>query len=368
MNNNSNVSPPSSSDDNIGPYRVGIDDSYRSLPSIYFFFLFIWLVSVCSWVLNTYKNRRFQANKLQWALTFAPLIKALQLTLSFLFWYSCYNHQVCSLWMSFGVYVSGVLFQTASSVSFLLISHGYSIMCERLSVSECRKAAALACVFYLTLVGQRASVPYFSVLLLVCHSISFYLIFHHISQNLRVLRDQLTYIEDEDVHAMHDAVHTKYVMFKKFKGAMRAVVMAETMIFINMEASMEQYRLRLFVRESTQLCIFLYIGWVFRSQDFAPRFSVMPAVKSEANAVVPPIYSIEMDAASFKNFRSHEWNLGVQSLHIQNGNVHKSMIVLVRHPHAYSLSACKANSDCGPPKLDLASSKTIQIQTQRFLE
>lgn len=40
------------------------------------------------------------------------------------------------------------------------------------------------------------------------------MIFHHISQNLAVLRDQLAFIEDEDVQAMHDAVYTKYIMFK----------------------------------------------------------------------------------------------------------------------------------------------------------
>lgn len=65
--------------------------------------------------------------------------------------------------MSFGVYVTGVIFQTASFVSFLLIAHGYCIMCERLSVTERRTTASLGCVFYLTLVGYRASVPYFSV-------------------------------------------------------------------------------------------------------------------------------------------------------------------------------------------------------------
>ena len=77
--------------------------------------------------------------------------------------YSCFNFQACSLWMSFGVYVTGVLFQTAAFVSFLLISHGYCIMCEHLSLNERRSTAALACVFYLTLVGYKASVPYFTV-------------------------------------------------------------------------------------------------------------------------------------------------------------------------------------------------------------
>ncbi|KAL5062506.1 hypothetical protein RYX36_024243, partial [Vicia faba] len=103
-----------------------------------------------------------QWNNLQWTLSLILLIKALQLMLSFLFWYSCFNFQACSLWMSFGVYVTGVLFQTAAFVSFLLISHGYCIMCEHLSLNECRSTAALACVFYLTLVGYKASVLYFT--------------------------------------------------------------------------------------------------------------------------------------------------------------------------------------------------------------
>jgi len=37
------------------------------------------------------------------------------------------------------------------------------------------------------------------VLLLLNYFTSFYVIFHHISQNLSVLREQLSYIEDEDV-------------------------------------------------------------------------------------------------------------------------------------------------------------------------
>lgn len=65
--------------------------------------------------------------------------------------------------MSFGAYVTGVLFQTASFISFLLISHGYCITSERLSIPERRTTAALGCVFYLILVGHKAAVPYFSV-------------------------------------------------------------------------------------------------------------------------------------------------------------------------------------------------------------
>lgn len=43
------------------------------------------------------------------------------------------------------------------------------------------------------------------------------MIFHHISQNLLQLREQLTFIEDEDIQAMHDAVYTKYNMLKYVK-------------------------------------------------------------------------------------------------------------------------------------------------------
>ncbi|KAJ6711516.1 LUNG SEVEN TRANSMEMBRANE RECEPTOR [Salix purpurea] len=195
--------------------------------------------------------------------------------------------------MSFGVYVTGVLFQTAYFVSFILISHGYCIMYEHISISDRRTTAALGCVFYLTLVGYRASVPYFTVLLLLNYLISFSMIFRQISQNLSVLREQLSFVEEEDVQAMYDAVYMKYTMFKKFQGAMQIVVMAETVIHFNVDSSSVNYWLRLLVREWAQFCIFLYIGWTFRSQAWAPRFSVMPRSKGEL--MVPPIYSIVSD-------------------------------------------------------------------------
>ncbi|XP_059458638.1 uncharacterized protein LOC132188240 isoform X1 [Corylus avellana] len=330
--------PPSS-----GAYRIGLDESYRPLPSLYLAFLSIWLVSACSWTVNTYKNRHFQTNNLQWMLASVPLIKALQLTLSFLFWYSCFNLQVCSLWMSFGVYVTGVFFQTACFVSFLLISHGYCIMCEHLSITERRTTAALGCVFYLTLVGYRASVPYFTVLLLLNYFTSFYVIFHHISQNLSVLREQLSYIEDEDVHALHDSVYAKYMMFKKFQAAMQVVAMAESVIYINMDDSSETYWLRLLVREWAQFSIFMYIGWTFRSQDLTQRFSVMPSLKSKGQNVVPPIYSIEMDAATFKDFSSHPWHIGVPTSPSCDSSK-DAILVIVQYPHAYSLTAPDASA------------------------
>lgn len=324
-------------------YRSGLDESYRPLPSLYLSFMLLWSLFAFCWTLNTYKNRHFQTNNLQWTLASVPLIKALQLSLSFLFWYSCFYLQTCSLWMSFGVYVTGVLFHTASFVSFFLISHGYCIMCERLSVPERRTMAALGCVFYLILVGHRASVPYFSVLLVFNYFISFYVIFHHTSQNLLVLREQLEFILDEDVYAMHDAVYAKYTMFKKFQGAMQIVAVAETVIFINMGNSLENYWLRLLLREWAQFCIFLYIGWIFRSQDLAPRFSVMPTLKSKGERLVPPIYSIEMNAARFKDFSSHEWHIGVPTA-FHDRSLKESILVVVQHPHAYRSTVVNSTS------------------------
>ncbi|XP_059458639.1 uncharacterized protein LOC132188240 isoform X2 [Corylus avellana] len=261
--------PPSS-----GAYRIGLDESYRPLPSLYLAFLSIWLVSACSWTVNTYKNRHFQTNNLQWMLASVPLIKALQLTLSFLFWYSCFNLQV---------------------------------------------------------------------LLLLNYFTSFYVIFHHISQNLSVLREQLSYIEDEDVHALHDSVYAKYMMFKKFQAAMQVVAMAESVIYINMDDSSETYWLRLLVREWAQFSIFMYIGWTFRSQDLTQRFSVMPSLKSKGQNVVPPIYSIEMDAATFKDFSSHPWHIGVPTSPSCDSSK-DAILVIVQYPHAYSLTAPDASA------------------------
>ncbi|KAG8643397.1 hypothetical protein MANES_11G035900v8 [Manihot esculenta] len=293
----------------IGRFRVELDESYRPLPSVCLALLTIWLLSAFSWTINTYKNRHFQMNNLQWMLASVPLIKAVQLMLSFLFWYSCVYHEICSLWLSFGVYITGVLFQTASLVSFLLISHGYCIMCERLSATERRATAALGFVFYLSLVGYKASVPYFT----------------------------LTFIEDEDVRDMHDAVYTKYIMFKKFQGAMQVAAIAETVIYINVDTSSENYWLRFLVKEWAQLCISMYIGWTFRSKGLAPRFFVMPTIKSQGDMTVPPVYSVEMDAATFKDFNCNEWHIGVPISSSCDKSSMDSIVVVIQHPHPLRL-------------------------------
>ncbi|XP_068642142.1 uncharacterized protein [Aristolochia californica] len=312
-----------------------LDDSYRPLPFLYLGFLVVWFVSASAWMINTWRNRPFQANNLHWTLSSIPLIKALQLALSFLFWHSCFNRQICSIWMSFGVYVAGVLFQTASLVSFLLISHGYCIVCERLSVPERRSTAGLGCALYLILIGYKAAVPYFTVLLWVNYFVSFYVIFRHISQNLSVLHEQMSFIEDEDIHIMRDAICSKYLMFKKFQGAMQMLVVAQFVIHMNLDSATDTHWLTLFVREWVQLCILLYIGWTFRSQEPSPRFSLMPNVKSERQTAVPPIYSIEMDVNDFKYLASDEWHIGVQTS-FPRENASSPLLIIVQHPRAFS--------------------------------
>ncbi|KAL1814409.1 hypothetical protein ACET3Z_016983 [Daucus carota] len=351
-----------------GSYHSGLDESYRPLPSVYMAFMMIWSFSAVFWAVNTYKSRYFQTNNLQWVLASVPLLKALQLTLSFLFWYSCFYFQTCSLWISFGVYVTGILFQTASFVSFFLISHGYCIMCERLSVLERRTMAALGCVFYLILVGHRASVPYFTALLVINYFILFYVIFHHTSQNLSVLREQLMYIIDDDVHAMRDAIYTKYMMFRKFQGAMQIVAVAEIAIFINMGDSLENYWFRLLIREWSQFCIFLYIGWTFWPQELAPRFSVMPTLKSKGEIMMPPIYSLEMDATKFKDFSSHQWQIGVPTSFRDRG-LKDSILIVVQHPYAYQPTMVNSKSpspvavtNCNP---DASTNSSYEVHDQK---
>ncbi|XP_073027311.1 uncharacterized protein [Primulina eburnea] len=318
--------------------RGSLDGAYQPLPHFYLAFMVIWVFSAVFWTYNTYKNRHFQSSTLQWALATVPVTKALHLLLSFLFWYSCLYSNVCSLWLSFGVYVSGILFQTAAFVSFSLISHGYRILCCRLSLSERRIVCGLSCVLYLTLVGHRASVPYFAAILLLDYFAIFYLIFHRVSQNLQALREQLNFIEYEDIQAMHNAVYTKYVMLKKFQGAMHCVAVLELAIFINIDHSLENYWIRLLVREWTQYFILTYIGWIFRPQEMASHFSVMPILKSTINTIAPPIHSIEMDAETFKEFTSQEWHIGVPTLSShKERSLKDSVIVMIQHPGAYNV-------------------------------
>ncbi|CAA6666024.1 unnamed protein product [Spirodela intermedia] len=285
-----------------------VDGSYRGLPSLYLGLLAVWSISTCYLGVNTWRNRHFQLNNLRWILGSAP--------------HSCYNLETCSLWMSFGVYVSGIFYQTTTFVCFLLISHGYCIMCEQLSINEQRRTATLACFLYFTLVGYRADVPYSTVFMLLCYFLAFYMIFCHISQNLVALREQLSSsYPDGSIHGMHDAMHTKFTVYKKFQGAMQIVAVIEVAIV---------------AREWTQFCIFMYIGWIFRPQEISPLFSVMRMVKSRGVRVPLPVYRVEIDAADFRDLASQSLQVGVVSSQSPfprrpAGSIDQ-LLVVVQHP------------------------------------
>uniref|UniRef100_A0A804NF92 Uncharacterized protein n=1 Tax=Zea mays TaxID=4577 RepID=A0A804NF92_MAIZE len=359
-----------------------LSNGYQPLPPLYLGFLAIWAASGFSWAFTTWRNRhyhqvlsfpssrrdaqrvlhlcfvcwnvvcrskfsgrrsrnlaapfvrtRMQANNLQWILSLVPLIKALQMALSFLFWYSCVQLQTCSLWMSFGAYVAGVLFQTASFVCFVLISHGYCIVCERLSIRERRTTAALGCLLYLSLIGYKAAVPYFTAILLVNYFASFYVIFRRTSQNLVALQEQLSLVEEEGIHSLHGALNTKYTMFKRFQGTMQVAAVAFIMVYMRADDTPDNYWFRVLVREWVQFCIFMYIGWNFRIPEASLHLPAMPLVKSAWEITMPPpIYSVEMDAADFKGLVSDQWHVGVRTTEESGCSAQQPLLVLVQNP------------------------------------
>ncbi|KAI4325309.1 hypothetical protein MLD38_030721 [Melastoma candidum] len=317
----------------LPPAAAGVvDEFYRPLPSVYFLFLAVWLVSSAIWASHTYRNSHLPTVNLQLILSTVPLLKSLQLMLSSVFWYSCFYLGRCSLWMSFGVYATGMLFKTASLVCFLLISQGYCITSDRLPLNKRRSTVALAGLFYLTLVGYRSSVPLFSLLLMVNYLILSYIISVGVLQNIVILREQLvTPFEEDDVDSMADPAYIKYSMFRKFYGATQIIAIAEVVTFLNMENSPENYWLRSAIREWIVMYIFLFLGWVFRSQDLAPTSAVMRPAKSNMNSNIPPIYSIEMDEASFRDFSRHKWQIGVPIS--ADSSCKDTILVVIQHPH-----------------------------------
>ncbi|XP_074577931.1 uncharacterized protein LOC141834509 [Curcuma longa] len=106
------------------------------------------------------------------------------------------------------------------------------------------------------------------------------------------------------------------------------------MDFMNVDETLDNYWFRLLVREWAQFCIFLYIGWTFRTQKVSPHFSVMPTLKSKWEMRVPPVYSIEMDASDFNNLVSQEWHVGVPTStpYSSNGNSFNPLLVIVQNP------------------------------------
>ncbi|CAD6340729.1 unnamed protein product [Miscanthus lutarioriparius] len=337
-----------------------LSNGYQPLPLLYLGFLAIWAASGFSWAFSTWRNRHYQANNLQWILSLVPLIKALQMALSFLFWYSCVHLQTCSLWMSFGAYVTGILFQTASFVSFVLISHGYCIMCERLSIRERRTTAALGCLLYLSLIGYKAAVPYFTV----SHSSGqlFCVILHHISAYFPESysstgaaqfhrRGRHPFLARRAEHKVYNVQVSPFFptvsvliclskiamfvssvsrfFFRRFQGTMQVAAVAFIMVYMRADDTSENYWFRVLVREWVQFCIFMYIGWNFRIPEASLHLHTIPLMKSAWEITMPPIYSVEMDAADFKGLVSDQWHVGMRT---GSGCSAQPLPVLVQNP------------------------------------
>ncbi|XP_002962167.2 uncharacterized protein LOC9658269 [Selaginella moellendorffii] len=305
---------------------------YRPLPFLFFGLLLIWTTLVGIWTLNTWRKRQWQTSNLQWILTAVPVLKALVLALSFAFWYSCLHLGTCSFWVAFGVFVTRIFFETACFISFLLISHGYCIMHEQLSISERRSIAGLGSLLYLTLTGYKAAVPQFAILVVLIYLVLLYVIFLHVSRNLALLREQLQLIQNEGVHTMHTALYTKYTMFKKFQAAMLTMVVAEVLMHAKADGVANEYWMRLLVREWTEIGIFSYIGWTFRARETTPFFTVIPTLHSGRESMLPPIYSIEMNEKDFNTLSFKEWHIGVPMSLAKCGGNQKPMLVIVQNP------------------------------------
>ncbi|KAM0946065.1 hypothetical protein DsansV1_C09g0090881 [Dioscorea sansibarensis] len=62
-----------------------MEESYHSLPTLYLAFLSFWCASALFWSINTWRHRRSQTNNLQWMMALVPMVKALQLGMSYIF-------------------------------------------------------------------------------------------------------------------------------------------------------------------------------------------------------------------------------------------------------------------------------------------
>jgi len=309
------------------------EEAYKPLPYLFCSLFIVWALLVFAWVLNTWTKRRWQTSTLQWVLAAVPTLKTLVHVLSFVFWYSCLNSRTCSFWVAFGVFLTRIFFETAYFVAFLLIAHGYCIMHEQLAIQERRTIAGLASLLYLILTGYKAAVPQFAVLVILMYGILVYVIMALVARNLGVLRGQLQHIQDEGVHVMHTAVYMKYTMFKNFQKAMLIMVVAQIVMHVRAEAVATEYWVQLLLRELTELGIFFYIGWTFRSRERTPFFTVIPTLHASGQCILPPIYSVEMDAKEFNNLDYKEWHIGIPTS-ISKGMMvgHRPMLVIVQNP------------------------------------
>jgi hypothetical protein len=61
-------------------------ESYKPLPNLSLVLSLVWTLLACIWAINTWSKRRFQRSHLQWVITTVPVLKALVLGLTFVFW------------------------------------------------------------------------------------------------------------------------------------------------------------------------------------------------------------------------------------------------------------------------------------------
>lgn len=334
-------------------------NTYSPLPYLFLGSFVVWSLLVCIWVFNTWSKRHCQQNgNLQWMLTVVPVMKALVLGLSFLFWYSCLHLSMCSFWVAFGVFVTRIFLEIACFVAFLLISHGYCIMHEQLSTSERRTIAGLVSLLYLTLTGYKAAVPQFAVFVMLIYLLMLCMIFRHLSRNIAFLREELQHIEDNGVQIMRTAIHTKYTMFKKFQAAMIMMVVAEILMHTRTSALASEYWVQLLVREWTEIGFLFYIGWTFRSRELSPFFTVIPTHNSTGQRTLPPIFSIEMNENDFNNLNFREWHIGVRTSQSGCEDVNRPMVVVVQHPGA-SREEFNKGSNCSKAASEYALKSSL---------
>eukprot|EP00850_Spirogloea_muscicola_P013997 SM000098S25077 [mRNA] locus=s98:64646:67548:- [translate_table: standard] len=339
------------------------EETYRPLPALFCGMFLVWASLACVWLANTWSNRRWQHNGLQWVLTCVPVLKSLVLGLSFLFWHSCLDLSTCSFWIAFGVFVSRIFFETAAFVCFLLIAHGYCVTHEQLSLADRRNIAGLASLLYLTLTGYKASVPQFAVLVLVIYCVLLGVIFQHAARNAALLREQLQQLEADGIAAMHAAVHTKYCMFRRFQAALVVMVMMEIVMHANAETATMQYWVRLLAREWAEIAVFAYIGWTFRSRQPSPFYSMIPAAAPPAQRFLPPIHKIvpvattvgaaarllqELKESEYRSMEYRDWHIGIPVLPDHCTVSSPPVLIVIQNPTARSPCTRRAPSSVAP--------------------
>ncbi|CAM6033727.1 unnamed protein product [Sphagnum compactum] len=268
-------------------------ESYKPLPNLSLMLSLVWTLLACIWAINTWSKRRFQRSHLQWVITTIPVLKALVLGLTFVFWYSCLNFSNCSFWAAFGVFVARIFSELSCVISFLLIAHGYCIVHDQLSLTNCRRIGGLSFLVYLTLTGYKSGIQQFSVLVIVVYVVFLSVVMTNISCNLVMLQEHLEQLQDEVGERWHMGVYAMLIMFKQFRRAVTLMVVAKLMMHAQGEALANEYPRQLFIREVVEISILLYVGWIVRSRELTPFSTVIPILNSPSRQrALPPIYSV----------------------------------------------------------------------------